>query len=67
MSKLDKGDEDLGNVVRAATQNILEKPEEATLKRVAWAYGCIRVGAEGEAQLLVLLRQKLTETTELQP
>ncbi len=58
-TKLDKGDEDLGNVVRAAAQNIFSNPEAASLKRVAWAYGCIRAGSEEEAQLLVLLREKL--------
>lgn len=57
--KPDKGDEDLGNVVRAAAQNIFADPDGASLKRVAWAYGCIRAGSEEEARLLEILRAKL--------
>jgi hypothetical protein len=55
----DKGDEDLGNVVRAAVRNILADPAAASCKRVAWAYGCCRAGSEAEGILLVLLRDKL--------
>ena len=58
-SKPDKGDEDVGNIVRAAAQNIFADPEAASLKLVAWAYGCIRAGSEEEARLLELLRAKL--------
>jgi hypothetical protein len=56
--KLDKGDEDLGNVVRAAAQNIFANPEAASLKRVAWAYGSIRAGSDDEARLFKLLCEK---------
>lgn len=59
MVKPDKGDEDVGGVVRAATQNILAHPEQASLKRVAWAYGCSKVGSEDEAQLLRLMCAKI--------
>lgn len=55
----DKGDEDVGNVVRAAAQNIFANPDEASLKRVAWAYGCSRRGSEEEEKLLAILRTKL--------
>jgi hypothetical protein len=57
-SKLDKGDEDVGNVVRAAAQNIFADPAAASLKRVAWAYGSIRAGSDDEAQLFKLLCEK---------
>ena len=57
--KPDKGDEDVGNIVRGAARNIFADPAAASLKRVAWAYGSIRAGAEEEAQLYALLREKL--------
>lgn len=57
--KLDKGDEDMGNVVRAAAQQIFTNPEGSSLKLVAWAYGSIRKDSEDEAKLLDLLKAKL--------
>lgn len=60
-TKLDKGGEDVGNVVRAASQNIFAHPELATLKLVAWAYGCIRAGSEEESKLLRILRAKIED------
>ena len=60
--KLDKGDEDVGNVVKAAARQIFANPDGSSLKLVAWAYGCIRQGREEEAQLLMLLRTKLAST-----
>ena len=57
--KLDKGDEDMGNVVRAATQQIFANPDAASPKIVAWAYGCIRKDSEDEEKLLALLMLKL--------
>lgn len=65
--KLDKGDEDIGNVVRSAVQNIFANPAAASLKRVAWAYGSIRAGSEDEARLLVLLREKLLSSGPMGP
>ena len=62
--KLDKGDEDVGNVVRAAAQQIFANPDAASFKLVAWAYGSIRAGSEDEARLLVLLREKLPTASE---
>lgn len=62
-SKPDKGDEDVGNVVKAAAQNIFADPDAASLKRVAWAYGCSRKGSEEEERLLALLRTKLEAAT----
>jgi hypothetical protein len=59
VAKPDKGDEDLGNVVKAASQAIFNDPDGASLKRVAWAFSCSRVGSEDEARLLALLRTKL--------
>lgn len=59
-SKPDKGDEDVGGVVKGAARQIFANPDGASLKLVAWAYGCIRQGTEEEAQLLSLLRAKLT-------
>ena len=61
MSKPDKGDEDLGNVVRAATANIFADPAAASIKRVAWAYSCSKPASEDEARLLELLRAKLAQ------
>jgi len=60
--KPDKGDEDVGNVVKAAAQQIFANPDAASLKLVAWTYGCIRKNAEEEENLLALLRAKLNET-----
>lgn len=57
--KPDKGDEDMGNVVKAAAQQIFANPDGSSLKLVAWAYGCIRKGSEEEGQLLALLKTKL--------
>jgi hypothetical protein len=57
--KPDKGDEDMGNVVQAAAQQIFANPDGSSLKLVAWAYGCIRKGSEDEEKLLVLLKAKL--------
>jgi len=57
--KVDKGDEDMGKVVQAAAQQIFANPDSASLKLVAWAYGCIRKGCEDEEKLLVLLKSKL--------
>ncbi len=61
--KPDKGDEDMGNVVKAAARQIFANPDGASLKLVAWAYGCIRKGSEEEEKLLVLLRAKLRDVT----
>jgi hypothetical protein len=58
-SKPDKGDEDMGNVVRAAAQQIFANPEAASAKLVAWTYGCIRKDSEDEEKLLALLKLKL--------
>jgi hypothetical protein len=58
-SKPDKGDEDMGNMVRAAAQQIFANPEGSSQKLVAWAYGCIRKGSEEEEKLLALLKTKL--------
>ncbi len=58
-TKLDKGDEDVGNIVRAASQNIFADPDAASSKRVAWAYGCSRAGSEDEVRLLAILKAKL--------
>ena len=57
--KLDKGDKDMGNVVRAAAQQIFANPDGSSLKLVAWAYGCIRKDSEDEEKLLALLKSKL--------
>lgn len=62
-SKPDKGDEDMGNVVKAAARQIFANPDGASLKLVAWAYGCIRQGTEEETELLSLLRAKLTSVS----
>ena len=58
-SKPDKGDEDMGGVVRGATQQIFSDPDAASTKLVAWAYGCVRKGSEDEERLLALLKSKL--------
>jgi len=57
--KLDKGDEAMGNVVGAAARQIFANPDAASLKLVAWAYGCIRKDSEDEEKLLALLKSKL--------
>jgi hypothetical protein len=62
MTKPDKGDEDMYRMMKAAAQNIFANPDDASAKRVAWAYGSIRAGSEEEARLLQLLREKLAVT-----
>ena len=57
--KCDKGDEDLGGVVRAAAQVIFADPSAASTKRVAWAYACSPAGSEDEARLLAILKTRL--------
>ena len=57
--KTDKGDEAMGNVVRAAARQIFANPDGASLKLVAWAYGCISKGSDDEEKLLALLKSKL--------
>jgi hypothetical protein len=64
-TKIDKGDVDVGNVVRAAAQNIFAHPEQASLKLVAWAYGCIKAGSEEESKLLRILRAKIADLPDL--
>jgi len=59
VNKPDKGDEDMGNVVRAAAQQIFANPDSSSLKLVAWAYGCIRKDSDDEEKLLALLKSKL--------
>lgn len=61
-SKPDKGDEDVGNVVKGAARQIFANPDSSSLKLVAWAYGCIRQDTEEEARLLALLRAKLSSS-----
>ena len=36
----------------------------ASLKRIAWAYGCSRHGSDEESELLVLLLRKVAVTEE---
>lgn len=52
----------MGNVVRAAAQQIFANPDAASTKLVAWAYGSIRKDSEDEAKLLALLKTKLGMT-----
>lgn len=52
----------MGNVVKAAAQQIFANPDGSSLKLVAWAYGCIRKDSEDEAKLLALLKAKLGAT-----
>ena len=59
MNKPAKGDEDMGNVVRADAQQIFANPDGSSLKLVAWAYGCIRKDSDDEAKILALLKSKL--------
>lgn len=61
--KADRGDEDLGNVVKATHRQIFANPDAASAKLVAWAYGAIRKDSEEEAQLLALLKAKLGAPT----
>ena len=63
-AKPDKGDEDVGGVVRAAAQQIFANPESSSLKLVAWAYGSIRAGSNDEIRLLAILRDKLSAVIE---
>jgi hypothetical protein len=57
--RTDKGDEDIGNVVRGACDSIFANPDKATTKRIAWAYGCSKKDSEDEAKLLAILRERI--------
>jgi len=39
--------------------SILTNPDAASLKRIAWAYGCAPKGSDEERQLRTLLLEKL--------
>lgn len=38
--------------------NVLVHPEQASLKRIAWAYGCAKKGSDEEAKLEKLLIER---------
>lgn len=38
---------------------IITNPDSASLKRVAWAYGCAKKGSDEERQLLAVLVEKV--------
>lgn len=44
---------------------LLELGTEASLKRIAWAYGCARKDSDEERWLEALLRAKLSETSDI--
>lgn len=39
--------------------SILIEPHKASLKRLAWAYGCAKKGSDEEARLLKLMRERV--------
>ena len=41
--------------------NVLVHPEQASLKRIAWAYGCAKKGSAKEAQLELILIDRITK------
>jgi hypothetical protein len=41
--------------------SILLNPDTASLKRIAWAFGCAKKGSDEERQLEALLREKLAK------
>jgi len=41
---------------------ILADPSNASLKRIAWAYGCARKGSDEEAKLLAVLLERAKAT-----
>ncbi len=45
------------------TRSIFADPEAASLKRVAWAYGCSKKGSDEEAALLAILLSKAKATS----
>ena len=60
--KVSRSDEDVGYVVRGACANIFANPEQASLKRVAWAYGCAKKDSDEESRLLELLIERVKRT-----
>lgn len=57
--KAGRTDEDVGGVIRGACANIFANPEQASLKRVAWAYGCAKKDSDEEGELLKLLIERM--------
>ncbi len=45
--------------VTKAAFNVLVAPASASLKRIAWAFGCAKKGSDEERQLEAILRDRL--------
>ncbi len=45
-------------VLQGTQMSIITNPDIASLKRVAWAYGCSKKGSDEEAALLAILLAK---------
>lgn len=45
--------------VTKATFGVLVAPSSASLKRIAWAFGCAKKGSDEERQLEAILRDRL--------
>jgi hypothetical protein len=46
------------SAARSSIVGIVLAPETASLKRLAWAYGCAKKGSDEERQLEVLLLER---------
>lgn len=46
-------------------QTTLSKPSEASLKKLAWAYGCAKKGSDEEKRLERLLIERIFATEKL--
>ena len=57
--KASRTDEDVGGVIRGACANIFADPDQVSLKRVAWAYGCSKKDSDEERELLKILIERM--------
>jgi hypothetical protein len=57
--------------VRVGTLGIFADPDGASLKRIAWAFGCAKKGSDEEIALFRILRERFerleTERDALEP
>ena len=54
-----------GSSPRAVAETIF-KADTATLKRIAWAYGCAKKGSDEERQLYALLMDRAAKESEVE-
>lgn len=51
--------------LNAAIANVFVNPDGASIKKLAWAYGCAKRGSDEERQLLELLVARVRKLEQL--